>query len=231
MNWIAITRRQCPSSAASIVASAIALFIAGSAVAAERGSGRPNAVVENAHAIRETANPDWNRRHRHRVLITDRARRTPVDLRQPTTVGRQAPPVWGEIADRTNADLPPADIQICGWRADDLDPDRPDRGHDVFLEVATLDAAIRSIVDPFGLWTAVADGDDRGHTARSATSTIIICCDPMDRDADGDIDTDDLALLISAFGTAEGDLDGDGLVSGSDLGLMLVRLSSLQAVD
>ena len=38
---------------------------------------------------------------------------------------------------------------------------------------------------------------------------------------------DDFAELLANFGTAEGDLTGNGLVDGEDLGLLLIRISNL----
>ena len=52
-------------------------------------------------------------------------------------------------------------------------------------------------------------------------------CDPFDVNIDGKVDTDDFAELLANFGTAEGDLTGNGLVDGEDLGLLLIRISNL----
>lgn len=46
------------------------------------------------------------------------------------------------------------------------------------------------------------------------------CC-PADLDGDGIVAGADLALLLGAWGTSELDLDGDGIVAGSDLALIL----------
>lgn len=52
-------------------------------------------------------------------------------------------------------------------------------------------------------------------------------CDPFDVNADGAVDMEDFAELLGNFGMAEGDLTGDGLVDGEDLGLLLIRISNL----
>ena len=52
-------------------------------------------------------------------------------------------------------------------------------------------------------------------------------CDPFDVNIDGEVDMNDFAELLANFGTAEGDLTGDGLVDGEDLGLLLIRISNL----
>ena len=52
-------------------------------------------------------------------------------------------------------------------------------------------------------------------------------CDPFDVNIDGKVDMEDFAELLANFGTAEGDLTGNGLVDGEDLGLLLIRISNL----
>ena len=56
----------------------------------------------------------------------------------------------------------------------------------------------------------------------SAPETGVPPC-PADYNGDGVVDTADLGILISAFGTANGhvDLNGDGIVDTADLGILI----------
>jgi len=44
---------------------------------------------------------------------------------------------------------------------------------------------------------------------------------PADINGDGSVDGSDLGLLLAGWGTSSPDLNGDGSVDGSDLGLLL----------
>ena len=57
--------------------------------------------------------------------------------------------------------------------------------------------------------------------ASQALDLCAVCCDG-DLDGDGLVDGTDLGIVLAAFGTeGPGDLDGSGLVDGKDLGLLL----------
>ena len=128
-------------------------------------------------------------------------------------------------ADRNNADGPYAETaRRAAWTVDDLDTATADRAYDALLQ-----ATFRAVADPFGIWTDESDLDDDREDAKDSAGDSRPACDPMDRD--GDVDFDDFKSLAEAFGTDDGDLDGDGIVSGSDLGLMLVRISQPYAAE
>jgi hypothetical protein len=55
----------------------------------------------------------------------------------------------------------------------------------------------------------------------TATIELVPACAPPDLDCDGTVGGTDLGLLLSAWGTSAADLDGDGITMGSDLGLLL----------
>jgi len=62
--------------------------------------------------------------------------------------------------------------------------------------------------------------------AASGTGQLVYSCVeapqcPADLDGDGVVGGADLGVLLGAWGSASADLDGDGLVDGSDLGIML----------
>jgi hypothetical protein len=58
-----------------------------------------------------------------------------------------------------------------------------------------------------------------GTVESSAFGAIIGC--PADLDGDGVVDSNDLGLLLSAWGTGTNDITDDGLIDGADLGLLL----------
>lgn len=80
-----------------------------------------------------------------------------------------------------------------------------------------------NITDSWGetlhsLWLAT----DKGPPIPMATATIQLNGNPSpDLDGDGVVGGADLGLLLAAWGGAPWDLDGDGIVGGSDLGLLL----------
>jgi len=49
---------------------------------------------------------------------------------------------------------------------------------------------------------------------------------PADLDGSGAVDSDDLGILLAAWGGSEGDLDGDGATDSTDLGLLLAVFGS-----
>jgi len=49
------------------------------------------------------------------------------------------------------------------------------------------------------------------------------CRTPGDLNGDGVVNSADLAILLSAWGTPGGDLDGDGFTSSSDIGILLTN--------
>ena len=57
-------------------------------------------------------------------------------------------------------------------------------------------------------------------TVESSAFGVIIGC-PADLDGDGVVDSNDLGLLLSAWGTGSNDITDDGLIDGADLGLLL----------
>ncbi len=59
--------------------------------------------------------------------------------------------------------------------------------------------------------------------------TLTLIDQPNDLNGDGLVNGGDLGLLLSAWGACSGcaaDLDGDGAVGGGDLGLLLARWSA-----
>ena len=61
----------------------------------------------------------------------------------------------------------------------------------------------------------------------STSDTVLVgeSCSPlpgdMDGDGDGDVDLDDYAALDAKLGICQGDINGDGVVNGADIGLLL----------
>jgi hypothetical protein len=187
---------------AAMTVLAMTMFVAGTAGAAERESSRPSASRAGAGSIRFAETRGSGDSHRHPIFVADRA-------------------------DRNNVDIPNAETARRGaWTVDDLDTAMADRACDAILQ-----ATFRAFADPFGLVTDESDIDDDREDAKDSAGDGRPACDPMDRDADGDVDFDDLKSLFEAFGTDDGDLDGDGIVSGSDLGLMLARMSLPHAAE
>jgi hypothetical protein len=187
---------------AAMTVLAMTMFVAGTAGAAERESSRPSASRAGAGSIRFAETRGSGDSHRHPIFVADRA-------------------------DRNNVDIPNAETARRGaWTVDDLDTAMADRACDALLQ-----ATFRAFADPFGIWTDESDIDDDREDAKDSAGDGRPACDPMDRDADGDVDFDDLKSLFEAFGTDDGDLDGDGIVSGSDLGLMLARMSLPHAAE
>jgi hypothetical protein len=187
---------------AAMTVLAMTMFVAGTAGAAERESSRPSASRAGAGSIRFAETRGSGDSHRHPIFVADRA-------------------------DRNNADGPYAETARRGaWTVDDLETATADRACDALLQ-----ATFRAFADPFGIWTDESDIDDDREDAKDSAGDGRPACDPMDRDADGDVDFDDLKSLSEAFGTDDGDLDGDGIVSGSDLGLMLARMSLPHAAE
>ena len=144
------------------------------------------------------------------------------------TYGRAAGPrAWS--AGRDNTGLPQATThdpaELCGPCIGDVS----DRDNTALPEAEILEAMLRAFADPFGFGTDEADHPEADEKPEDDSSWP--SCDPMDRDADGDVDFDDFKILAASFGTDEGDLDGDGIVTGADLGLMLVRISTATAND
>ena len=68
---------------------------------------------------------------------------------------------------------------------------------------------------------------DRGRSTEPMIPSEWTSCDPFDVNDDGVVDLVDFRDLLANFGTAEGDLTGNGEVDGEDLGLLLVRISNL----
>ena len=57
--------------------------------------------------------------------------------------------------------------------------------------------------------------------AAQARTQCMTCRTPGDLNGDGVVNSADLAILLSAWGTPGGDLDGDGFTSSSDIGILL----------
>ena len=68
---------------------------------------------------------------------------------------------------------------------------------------------------------------DRDRSTEPMIKPEWTSCDPFDVNDDGVVDLVDFRDLLANFGTAEGDLTGNGEVDGEDLGLLLVRISNL----
>ena len=64
-----------------------------------------------------------------------------------------------------------------------------------------------------------------GSVASAAVSVTVASSCPADLNGDGIVTGSDLGILLGEWGTSGGssgaDLDGDGIVSGSDLGILL----------
>ncbi len=205
---------------------AMTMFVAGTAGAVERESSRPSASGAGAGAIRFVETRGSSDSHRHPILVADRDHAETPYAEIIRCFGHESPILVADQADRDRADRPYAETvpapRTCGWNAHIRDA----AAADILVE-----ATFRAVADPFGLRTAESDIDDDREDAKDSVGDGRPACDPMDRDADGDVDFDDFKSLIEAFGDADGDLDGDGIVSGSDLGLMLVRLSQPDAAE
>lgn len=177
--------------------------------------GRNNATLPNAQFGSSQKNSDG-----FGTAVPDR------DYTGPASYGRSAAPqAWN--GGRDNAALPHAMIGDSAELSGPCTWDMSDRDNATLPEAEMLEAMFRDFADPFGFGTEEADEAD----GKSEDGPIWPSCDPMDRDADGDVDFDDFKILAAAFGTDEGDLDGDGIVTGADLGIMLVRLSTATAND
>ncbi len=210
---------------AAMTVLAMTMFVAGTAGAAERESSRPSASRAGAGSIRFAETRGSGDSHRHPIFVADRADRNNVDIPNAETTRRRSHKLSIDVMDRNNVDIPNAETARRGaWTVDDLETATADRACDALLQ-----ATFRAFADPFGIWTDESDIDDDREDAKDSAGDGRPACDPMDRDADGDVDFDDLKSLFEAFGTDDGDLDGDGIVSGSDLGLMLARMSLLSA--
>jgi hypothetical protein len=235
---------------AAMTVLAMTMFVSGTAGAAERGSSRPSASRAGAGSIRFAETRGSGDSHRHPILVADRADRNNAEGPYAETARRRSHKLSIDVMDRNNADGPYAETARRGghtlsidvmdrnnaegpyvetarrgaWTVDDLDTATADRAFDALLQ-----ATLRAVADPFGIWADESDLDDDREDAKDSAGDGRPACDPMDRDADGDVDFDDFKSLSEAFGTDDGDLDGDGIVSGSDLGLMLARMSLLSA--
>ena len=114
----------------------------------------------------------------------------------------------------------------AGWQTD--------RDHGDFLEIELLDELEQLEDDPFGFEVDAPDRSGVDTTALQLAGPVNtwqaedsrLLHDPMDIDFDGRIDFNDFAMLVAAFGTEDHDLDGNGIVDGGDLGLMLSSMST-----
>lgn len=176
------------------------MMLAGTAHAADGKGGRPSTVRGGGDAI-----PQVQDGGRYGGYDGDRCG-TPSDT------GRKYDRA---VADRDHTG-PASDA-----RASDSQARTADRNNAGPSEAEMFEAMLRDLADPFGFGSEEADRTD----TKADDDSTWPSCDPMDRDADGDVDFDDFKILAAAFGTDEGDLDGDRIVTGADLGLMLVRLS------
>lgn len=207
-----------------LAALAGAMLLAGVAHAAERPNGRPSATGAGAASIQQ-AEMRSNARRRvgsYQIAVADRNN---ADIR---SYGRSAGP-GSAPADRNNAGLPQAETGASYSTWDPFDTEVADRDHDWYPDAEILDASLRLLSDPFGYGYGDDETDEPKDDDKVEDGSDRPACDPMDRDADGDVDFDDFKLLSAAFGTDEGDLDGDGMVTGADLGLMLIRIATATA--
>jgi hypothetical protein len=218
---------------AAMTVLAMTMIVAGTAEAAERESSRPSASRAGAGSIRFAETRDSSHTRRHAIPVADWADRDRADWPAPEIVvcfGNATPILVADRADRDHADGPYTGIVhpplTCGWNALSVETASADRAADALVE-----GTFRAFADPFGIWADESDIDDDREDAKDSAGDGRPACDPMDRDVDGDVDFDDLKSLFEAFGTDDGDLDGDGIVSGSDLGLMLARMSLPHAAE
>ncbi|MFO0828503.1 MAG: hypothetical protein U0572_10195 [Phycisphaerales bacterium] len=65
------------------------------------------------------------------------------------------------------------------------------------------------------------DGNGTYLDSAPVTFTIDASPNPADLDQNGEVDAEDLAMLLGAWGSPAADLDGDGTTGASDLGILL----------
>ena len=104
-------------------------------------------------------------------------------------------------------------------------------GDFLLLAVGRYDSPDGGALDPAGQVPATVNGD--GNLDAVEFVVVEVCeisiggaCCPADLDGDGLVGGGDLGLLLAAWGTGAADLDGDGAVGGSDLGLMLAAFGA-----
>ena len=152
-------------------------------------------------------------------------------------------PTYDAIAFPPAFDTPPADGATTMDLAAQLDPAPPVRA-DVFFDVVVVDLTNTPVEtlasglvagpDPFSvsLTRPVALGDRvRIDDSNGRSSHVhIVGCDGVGADINGDgvVDGADLGLLLGAWGSASPcfDLSGDGVTDGADLGLLLGEWSA-----
>jgi hypothetical protein len=99
--------------------------------------------------------------------------------------------------------------------------DHPEIGDTTFLHIATGINSAGQIVGTFG---GFASGEPLSP-GRVFVLTPVPAANPADLNGDGVVDGADLGLLLGAWGTAEADLNGDGATDGADLGILLAAWS------
>ncbi len=113
----------------------------------------------------------------------------------------------------STADSMGIDSKNYGWATDRQNHDLPTAGDQIKLINAYFG------IDP----DVEAEIEDDRPAAPELFEPIH---DPMDLDGSGVVDFQDFAQLFRWFGTDQGDLDQSGQTDGTDLGLMLERLSN-----
>lgn len=100
-----------------------------------------------------------------------------------------------------------------------------------FGSAGDLDYDGNGTVGPEDIGGWLADASDPSNTALADPADVLIA---GDINFDGDIDSSDLGLLLNTFGGADvgwggGDIDGSGNVDSSDLGLLLNNFGTMSA--
>jgi hypothetical protein len=90
------------------------------------------------------------------------------------------------------------------------------------------DQAPQTVAATLGLFKPATAGSPATSIAISGKGPIapLPPSDPADLNGDGLIDGADLGVLLGAWGSTGGDIDGNGTTDGTDLGLLLAAWGS-----
>lgn len=89
-------------------------------------------------------------------------------------------------------------------------------------EARDLFVSCYTVLDPDTMLWAIERGVDAMETDFPAILDSIMAADcPADLDGDGEVGGSDVGIMLAGWGTAQGDLDGDGDTDGADFGILL----------